>query len=138
MGRARPTSRSLCTEAGRRKFIVRSEVVRTFPDGSPVDTAPPSGASARKAITPGVNTPAEVCHQGDAGMPYTTLSGLLSTGRSPVKWWIGGAGITPVAPTRMRSRPDSPRNPMSAYPPRTGSRQTSLGSLIGPNSKRSV
>src|SRR5207247_6008775 len=52
---ARATRVRLCTDAGRRKLIVISEVVRTLPAGRAVEMAAPRGAAARHAITPGVN-----------------------------------------------------------------------------------
>src|SRR5207302_3789799 len=84
---------------------------------------------ATNAITPGVNTPADVCHQGDAGMSNTALPEPASVGRRPVRWWMGGAKPNPRSDARIRSIPSRPRKLTSAYPPRTGSFQ--ISSLIG-------
>ncbi len=100
------------------------------PGGSAVAIAVPRGASATNAIVPAENSPAGVCHHGEAGMVNVEEPGPQSTGFSPVRWWIGGAGVFPASVSRIRSSPLNPSTDGSEYPPRTGSCQIGTARVV--------
>src|SRR3954471_10665657 len=92
--------------------------------------AVPRGASATNAMVPAENSPAGVRHHDDAGMANVDDPGPASTGRRPVRWWMGGAGVRPAIVSRIRSSPVNPSTEGSEYPPRTGSCQ--MGMVAAP------
>ena len=60
------------------------------------------------ADAPFLNGQYSVWGEVTAGMENVDEPGPASTGRSPVRWWMGAAGILPDSVSRMRSSPVNP------------------------------
>src|ERR1700736_4821561 len=92
--------------------------------------AVPSGPSARKAMMPPtINPGTVVCSHGVTGMLKVELPKPHSTGRSPVRKWIGGRAASLRVDTRIRSMPGRFRLDRSPNEPRTGSSQIRVVAL---------
>src|SRR5258708_10373669 len=80
----------------------------TTPGGFIVITAPPSGLSARNAMTPPGSTPVEPCSHGDTGISNKVVPSPYSIGRAPVKRLYGAGGeLLSSLVARSRSSPES-------------------------------
>src|SRR5437879_55126 len=86
--------------------------------------AVPNGPSARKAMMPPtINPGTVVCSHGVTGMLKVELPKPHSTGRRPVRKWIGGRAASLRVESRIRSMPGRFRLDRSPNEPRTGSSQ---------------